>query len=202
MAKHISIFAFILLSIRPAVARSGTATFCTLPEKVCSCTSTLFKGDSVINPADTMMLWDVDTIDYGSLKVGETLSVQYGFLNISKENLETIPIDSIIPTDSVTAEKYFDNYFKNSGEIPSYKERRRWTYLKKDLDEWQNLRNKRTLFLTLKEYEQCFQFAIKMVYGGLSLNGIRGQRTEVQGADDVILGILAEYAVKKCIRRS
>jgi hypothetical protein len=36
-----------------------------------------------------------------------------------------------------------------------------------------------------------------MVYGGLSLNGIRGQRTEVQGADDVILGILAEYAVKK-----
>lgn len=88
MAKHISIFAFILLSIRPAVARSGTATFCTLPEKVCSCTSTLFKGDSVINPADTMMLWDVDTIDYGSLKVGETLSVQYGFLNISKENLE------------------------------------------------------------------------------------------------------------------
>lgn len=27
----------------------------------------------------------------------------------SKENLETLPIDSIIPTDSVTAEKYFNN---------------------------------------------------------------------------------------------
>ena len=35
-----------------------------------------------------------------------------------------------------------------------------------------------------------------MVYGGLSLNGIRGQRTEVQAADDVILGILAEHAIK------
>lgn len=49
----------------------------------------------------------------------------------------------------------------------------------------------------MDEYETCFEFALKMVYGGLSLNGIRGQRTEVQAADDVILGILAEHAIKR-----
>ena len=38
-----------------------------------------------------------------------------------------------------------------------------------------------------------------MVYGGLSLNGIRGQSTEEQSADDVILGILAEHAIKNLL---
>jgi hypothetical protein len=53
----------------------------------------------------------------------------------------------------------------------------------------------------MSEYETCFEFAIKMVYGGLSLNGIRGQRTEVQAADDVILGILAEHAIKNLMEK-
>jgi len=39
-----------------------------------------------------------------------------------------------------------------------------------------------------------------MAYGGVSLNGIRGQRSEVQASDDLILGILAEHAVKKFIK--
>ena len=39
------------------------------------------------------------------------------------------------------------------------------------------------------------------MYGGLSLNGIRGQRTEVQAADDVILGILAEHAIKNLMEK-
>ena len=94
-------------------------------------------------------------------------------------------------------EKHFDNFFKNSGEIKSFKKGSRWCFLKTDLDFWKSLREERTITLSLKEYETCFEFAIKMVYGGLSLNGIRGQRTEVQGADDVILGILAEHAIKK-----
>jgi len=38
-----------------------------------------------------------------------------------------------------------------------------------------------------------------MVYGGLSLHGIRGERTEVQAADDVILGILAEHAIQQLL---
>lgn len=35
-----------------------------------------------------MMLWDMDTIDFGTLKAGETLSVQYGFYNASHDTLE------------------------------------------------------------------------------------------------------------------
>jgi len=54
----------------------------------------------------------------------------------------------------------------------------------------------------MPEYEKCFEFAIKMVYGGLSLHGIRGKRTEVQAADDVILGILAEHAIKKFLKNN
>lgn len=93
-------------------------------------------------------------------------------------------------------EKDFDNYFKNSGEIRGRKIGTRWFFKQSDLKLWKDLKNKRTIKLTLGEYEKCFEFAIKMVYGGLSLNGIRGQRTEVQAADDVILGILAERAIK------
>ena len=98
-------------------------------------------------------------------------------------------------------EKHFDNYFKGSQEIQGKKIGRNWCFKKKDLDAWAKLKKDRTFYLTLEEYEKCFEFAIKMVYGGLSLNGIRGQRTEVQGADDVILGILAEHAVKKLLEK-
>lgn len=97
--------------------------------------------------------------------------------------------------------KYFENYLTCSKEISGYqKPNRRWYFNKEVLDRWNNLKKSRTINLTLEEYEKCFEFAIKMVYGGLSLNGIRGQRTEVQGADDVILGILAEHAVRRLLR--
>jgi len=91
----------------------------------------------------------------------------------------------------------FKNYHESSKEINGEQINRRWYFNKNKLKEWKELKEKRTIDLTVKEYETCFEFAIKMVYGGLSLNGIRGQRTEVQAADDVILGILAEHAVKR-----
>src|SRR3989344_6253142 len=94
----------------------------------------------------------------------------------------------------------FDNYYKSSKEVEGELIRRHWYFDKNKLDAWKRLKEDRTIDLTKEEYETCFEFAIKMVYGGLSLNGIRGQRTEVQAADDVILGILAEHAVKKLLQ--
>ena len=97
----------------------------------------------------------------------------------------------------IISEFKFENYHKFSKEIVGEQIRRRWYFNKSDLATWKELKEDRTIDLSIEEYEKSFEFAIKMVYGGLSLNGIRGQRTEVQGADDVILGILAEHAIKK-----
>lgn len=98
-------------------------------------------------------------------------------------------------------EKDFKNYFEFSKEIQGEKIGSRWYFDKTKLSEWKKLKEERTIHLTMSEYETCFEFAIKMVYGGLSLNGIRGQRTEVQAADDVILGILAEHAIKNLLEK-
>lgn len=98
-------------------------------------------------------------------------------------------------------EKEFDNYHSISEEIIGEKQRGRWFFSEQKLQYWKKLKIERTILLSIEEYQKCFQFAIKMVYGGLSLNGIRGQRTEVQAADDVILGILAEHAVKNLLKK-
>ncbi len=98
------------------------------------------------------------------------------------------------------SDKDFENYFKNSEEITGYKQKGRWYFKKDKLVSWKKLKNNRTVKLSMTEYEKCFEFAIKMVYGGLSLHGIRGKRTEVQAADDVILGILAEHGIKKFLK--
>lgn len=98
------------------------------------------------------------------------------------------------------SEKDFKNYHESSQEIRGQKIRNRWHFDKKDLTVWKKLKEERTINLTMKEYEVCFEFALKMVYGGLSLHGIRGERTEVQAADDVILGILAEHAIKDFLK--
>ncbi|MDP3882906.1 MAG: hypothetical protein Q8Q48_02530 [Candidatus Staskawiczbacteria bacterium] len=98
-------------------------------------------------------------------------------------------------------EKDFKNYHEFSEEIKGQQINRRWYFDKDELVVWKNLKENRTINLSIKEYEVCFEFAIKMVYGGLSLNGIRGQRTEVQAADDVILGILAEHAIKTLLHK-
>ena len=99
-------------------------------------------------------------------------------------------------------EKYFDNYFKNSNEIKGFKDNNRWYFNKQDLIDWDNLRKERTVFLSLKEYEKCFEFAIKMAYASKASHGtgIRGVRSEVQMADDFILGILAEHGIKKFLK--
>ncbi len=99
-------------------------------------------------------------------------------------------------------DKHFDNYFKNSGEIRGFKKGARWFFNKDELEEWNNLRKERIVNLTLKEYEACFEFAIKMAYSTRASHGtgIRGVRSEVQMADDFILGILAEHGVQKFLR--
>ena len=98
--------------------------------------------------------------------------------------------------------KEFENYFKSSKEIPAFKEGNRWKFKKSDLDSWNNLKKQRIVNLSIAEYEKCFEFAIKMSYSGHASHGtgIRGVRSEVQMADDFILGILAEHGVKKFLK--
>ena len=99
-------------------------------------------------------------------------------------------------------EKYFDNYFKSSQEIVGQKIKGRWYFNKSKLDDWNNLKNERTVNLSLVEYQTCFEFAIKMAYSSKASHGsgIRGVRSEVQMSDDFILGILAEHGVQKFLR--
>lgn len=101
-------------------------------------------------------------------------------------------------------EKQFTKYFTSSGEIKGFKKKRRWYFNKNQLDQWNLLRKKRTVTLSLKEYERCFEFAIKMAYSPNAKrygSGIRGERSEVQMADDFILGILAERGLKKVLHK-
>jgi len=99
--------------------------------------------------------------------------------------------------------KEFENYFKFSKEIKGAKENGRFKFKKSDLDSWKKLKKQRTVILSLDEYEKCFEFAIKMAYGTRQSRGtgIRGARSEVQKADDFILGILAEYGVQKFLKQ-
>ena len=98
--------------------------------------------------------------------------------------------------------KEFQNYFKNSREINSVKTNGRFWFDKDELDSWKNLKQSRIVILTLKEYEKCFEFAIKMAYStkGSHGTGIRGARSEVQMTDDFILGILAEHGIQKFLK--
>ncbi len=96
--------------------------------------------------------------------------------------------------------KEFNNYFNLSKEISGEKIRGRWYFERSELIEWKQLKDSRTINLARNDYEKCFEFAIRMAYGGMSLHGIRGQRSEVQAADDVILGILAEHALQQFLK--
>ena len=111
----------------------------------------------------------------------------------SKEAIEYLEIEK----------KEFENYFKFSGEIKCEKANGRFKFKKSDLDNWKELKKQRTITLSLSEYEKCFEFAIKMAYGTRQSRGtgIRGARSEVQKADDFILGILAEYGVQKFLKQ-
>ena len=62
-------------------------------------------------------------------------------------------------------EKDFKNYFEFSKEIQGEKIGSRWYFDKTKLAEWKKLKGERTIHLTMAEYETCFEFAIKMVYG-------------------------------------
>lgn len=99
-------------------------------------------------------------------------------------------------------EKEFENYFKSSGEIKGFKDGARFKFKKSDLDCWKELKEDRTVILSMPEYVKCFEFAIKMAYSTKASHGtgIRGVRSEVQMADDFILGILAEHGVQKFLK--
>ena len=103
-----------------------------------------------------------------------------------REAIEYLDIDS----------KAFENYVRFSEEIRGYKKSGRWYFKKKELDRWKDERKKGMINLTIKEYEKCFEFAIKVVYGGSSLY----QRTEMEASDNWITGILAEQAFKKFMK--
>lgn len=98
-------------------------------------------------------------------------------------------------------EKEFTNYHKFSGELRGikggegdFKGHKNWWYFNKDeLDFWKEKKNFNTVNLDLSEYESCFEFALKLVYGGSSL----GRRSEVQASDNWITGRMAEYGFKK-----
>ncbi len=96
-------------------------------------------------------------------------------------------------------EKHFDNYFKSSCEITSYKTGARWMFDRGELIRWTQLKNWSTVELSYDDYKACFEFAFKMAYITNSAHGtgIRGQRSEVQKTDDFILGILAEFGVRR-----
>ena len=95
-------------------------------------------------------------------------------------------------------EKHFNNYHQSSGEIIGKKESGKWVYEKNFLDSWKTMKKNRTVFLSRKEYEKCFVFAIQMAYGTSSSAGTFGAtRTEVEQADNWILGIMAEFGLKK-----
>jgi hypothetical protein len=103
-------------------------------------------------------------------------------------------------------EKEFLNYRAN-GEIPfqmgdeNGKYLNRYFYNEVELKKWLEQKNKRTIELTQYDYEKCFEFAMKMAYSGKPSGGsIRGVRSEMQIADDFILGILAEHTVKKFLQ--
>src|SRR3989338_10926975 len=110
----------------------------------------------------------------------------------SKEAREYLNID----------QKEFENYSRNSKEIKSSERSGKYFFKKEDLDSWNKLKESRTVILSLSEYEKCFEFAIKMAYSTKASHGtgIRGVRSEVQMADDFILGILAEHGVQKFLK--
>src|SRR3989344_937654 len=121
-----------------------------------------------------------------------TVSLGLDDLMNSKEALEYLNIDK----------KAFENYFKKSGEIKAFKQGGRWKFKKKDLDEWNYLKNHRIITLTLEEYEKCFEFAMKVVYGGSAMFGLGRSRSEMQAVDNWILGILVEVALKKLLKKN
>ncbi|MGE4651925.1 MAG: hypothetical protein AAEJ53_13645 [Myxococcota bacterium] len=99
-------------------------------------------------------------------------------------------------------EKHFDNYVKSSNEIAHYKKSNRYCFTKNELDRWKDLRDSRTVYLSMEEYQKCFILAIQMAYTKKPSagTGIRGVRSEMQVADDWILGIMAEFALKKFLK--
>lgn len=99
--------------------------------------------------------------------------------------------------------KHFDNYNKFSKELGGVKKNKRWRFDRNKLDLWKKQKNERTVVLGINEYKESFKLAMKMAYAkGISHGGgIRGDRSEMQVADDWIRGILAEHGLKKFLKK-
>jgi hypothetical protein len=100
-------------------------------------------------------------------------------------------------------EKTFDNYFKYSKEIKSVKIKNRWNFNKKELEKYINLKNNRTVDISIEEYEKCLDFGLNMAYNikNTSGTGIRGVRSKMQTADDFTFGIIAEIGFQKFLKQ-
>jgi hypothetical protein len=85
---------FIIFLIRPAVVHCGT-------DLVWREFSGPFCTDSFVNPADSIILFDMELIDFGEMTQGEVLSVQFAFLNAGKDSLE---IDLVSACDCMDVE--------------------------------------------------------------------------------------------------
>lgn len=99
-------------------------------------------------------------------------------------------------------EKQFDNYFKYSNEIKGEKINGRWYFDESKLKIWNDLKNSRVVSITMKEYEQCLNFGLKMAYNlkNTAGTGIRGVRSKMQTADDFTFGVLAEIGFQKFVK--
>ena len=78
-------------------------------------------------------------------------------------------------------EKNFENYVKSSEEIAHYKKSGRYYFKENELIRWRDLKNSRTVFLSMDEYTKCFILAIQMAYTKKPSTGtgIRGVRSEM-----------------------
>ncbi len=99
-------------------------------------------------------------------------------------------------------ENQFDNYFQKSKEIIGIKNNGKWFFNKNKLEEWNNLKQSRTVKLSLEEYNECIKLAIKRTYSNKAIPSIGniGIKNEIQTTDDWLFNLLGEYGFKKFLK--
>jgi len=98
-------------------------------------------------------------------------------------------------------EKTFDNYFKNAEEFKHLprKNKGRFLFDQKDLEEWLKAYRWRTIELTAEDYILCLDFALAQHFRGYVMSdwGTARQREFGQKITNWVKGQLAEVAVRK-----
>jgi len=103
-------------------------------------------------------------------------------------------------------DKAFENYFKNADEfkcLERKKNRGRYLFSQKVLEEWLTDFKWRTVELTFKDYTLCLDFALAQHFRGYVLSdwGTARQREFGQKITNWVKGQLAEVAVKKFFKK-